>query len=872
MLVVAATIPALVIILASGFERERLEVRFVQQAAQSRAEDISDAYWGMISQARGMLQILSGMPEVASADPGPCNALFERLLRQNREFYTLQVSRNGVLFASGSPIPGEINVTDRKYWREAVSNRRFAVGEYIVGRTVPKPQLNFAYPIFDSSSNVLAVVQAGFALEYLQSLLNGCRLPNGGAAVVTDHAGVVLSCLPFDAGRLGHPDDPALFAKMTNLNGFFTVGSGDERACVNYRQLWLPMEDGDTNSEPCLFIRVTAPEKPMLAGVRALMARKLGLLALAVALGLLAAWKMGGAMIADPVQRLYEAMQRFGAGDLTARAVSFKAGRELAQLGEGFNNMAERIASRERERELDKEAIRRSERRFRQLFNSCNDLMFVHEYGTAEKPGYFIEVNDAMCARLGYTREELSRMTPADINAPGMEPCDDIVARLLKDGRVSWEGAHCAKDGRIIPVDLSACIFELDGRNVVLTISRDISDRKESEQQKIQLEEQLRHSQKMEAVGRLAGGVAHDFNNILTAILGNAELLLEDKIDESTRLGVEEIRRVSLRAAGLTRQLLTFSRKQVVAPQVINVNNVIRDSENMIERLIGEHIVLGFHPAEDLPSISADPSQIDQIIVNLVVNARDAMPNGGRLIIETSLCKIDPGDPLPTPEMGLGEWVSVAISDTGCGMSPEVMQRLFEPFFTTKDKGKGTGLGLATAYGIVRQSGGAIGVQSEVGVGSRFTLYFPKCEKSASEAALVAMELPPLNGNESILLVEDEMAVRQLVRKMLQNHGYTVVAAPDGIAAMAVFESGKFDLLLTDVVMPGMNGYELSKALHSMDPGLKALFMSGHIDDQFVHSEISVGPGHFIQKPFKSSDLLAQLRQILDSKPEQSGT
>jgi len=867
LLVVAATIPALAIILASGLERQRVEIQAIHQSAQTRVEDISDAYLGIIERTRGMLQALRSMPEVAATNPEPCNALLARVLSENHEYDTLQVSHNGFLFASGTPFAGAVMVSDRKYWRDATTTRNFAAGEYIVGRTVPKPQMNFASPILDESSNVTAVLQAGFTLEYLQSLLRTRPLPAGAGAVVLDHSGIVLACLPYDEKSVGKPDDPRVLESMTNQSGFFSEELGGESMCVNYRQLCLPLGNGRVSPVPCLYVRVAVPEKPMLAEMRMLVIRNTALLALAALLALLAAWKLGDATIVNPVQALSEAMRRFGAGDAQARVGSLKAGRELAQLGEGFNKMAEMTASRERERERDKEAIRRSEQRFRQLFNSTNDCLFVHEFGEGEKPGRFIEVNDVMCAKLGYSREEFSRMTPDNIDAQSLASRVDIAERLLKDGRVAWESAHRAKDGRIIPVEMSASVFELDGRDVVLNCSRDITERKEAERQNTRLEDQLRHSQKMEAVGRLAGGVAHDFNNILTAILGNAELLLEDPLDERTRVGIEEIRRVSVRAAGLTRQLLTFSRKQVIAPQIINVNNVIRDSKEMIERLIGEHIALSFRPATDLPGISADPSQADQIIMNLALNARDAMSKGGRLDIETRLCIVAPGETPPALGMSPGAWVSISIADTGCGMSPEVMQRLFEPFFTTKEKGKGTGLGLATVYGIVRQNAGAIAVQSQEGAGSRFTLYFPRCDKSASEEALSAVEPPVKGGSESILLVEDESAVRQLVRKMLQNYGYKVVTAPDGIAAMAIFQPGQFDLLLTDIVMPGMNGYELHRALNSMQPHFKVIFMSGHIDDQFVQSEMSEGRGLFIQKPFKSSILLKKLRQVLDATP-----
>ena len=352
----------------------------------------------------------------------------------------------------------------------------------------------------------------------------------------------------------------------------------------------------------------------------------------------------------------------------------------------------------------------------------------------------------------------------------------------------------------------------------------------------------------------------------MTAILGNAELLLEDNPPAEVRSGIEEIQRVSMRAASLTRQLLTFSRKQIVSPVVLNLNDRAADSREMIDRLIGEQIELVFHGEPELWSIRADPSQIDQVLINLAVNSRDAMPRGGRLVIETANLAVGPDDPPPFPGCLPGQWVSLAISDNGCGMSREIQQRIFEPFFTTKEKGKGTGLGLATVYGIVKQCGGGLSVASELDVGAKFTLYFPRTRETESAGPAPASSAPAAGGTESILLAEDEASVRELIRRALESHGYRVIPVPDGFAALTVFDPAGTDMLLTDVVMPGMNGYELHRALSTLKPGLKVLYMSGHIEDTLVHSEISSGNVHFIHKPFKTAGLLKKLRQVLNGE------
>lgn len=864
LLVISATIPALIVILISGIERERLELRALQDNAEGAVAQIANTYLITVAETRRTLAVLSSLSEVRSPDPRPCSELFARLLRENPQFLTLQVSRDGWVFAAGSPLGDPVYVGDRKYYKDAFNERRFAVGEYIIGRTVHEPQLNFAYPILDTNSAVAGVVQAGYTLAYFGDLLKRCKVPWPGAiAVVMDCAGTNLNLFPAQPERVGQPENPALFRQMTNLTGTFHYDSGAGSQFVAYRQLRL---DHPGAESPYLIVRLAIPEQPMLAKVHAVLLRNLLPLGMAATLAVLAAWHFGNLTMIKPVRALVKSMQRLGAGDLTPRVSPIRGGRELEQLAQGFDNMAEMVLSREREREKDKLALMRGEQRFRLLFNSTADSLFVYELSPDFKPGNFVEVNDAACARLGYSREEFARMTPADINDGSGALNADELEHFTSSGQAAWEGVHVAKDGRRIPCEITSRLFEMDGRRMALSTAREISDRKAAEEEKLRLEDQLRQAQKMEAVGRLAGGVAHDFNNLLTAILGNAELLLEDQIQEPFRSGVEEIQRVSLRAASLTRQLLTFSRKQVVSPTVVNLNDRAAESREMIHRLIGEQIELVFHADPELWPIHADPSQIDQVLMNLAVNSRDAMPKGGRLVVETANLTLGPDDPPPFPGCAPGQWVSLAISDNGYGMSRETQQHIFEPFFTTKEKGKGTGLGLATVYGIVKQCGGGISVASELDVGAKFTLFFPRTRENGASDLVSSANFPAMGGTESILLAEDESAVRELVRRTLQNHGYRVIPVPDGFAALTVFDPENTDVLVTDVIMPGMNGYELHRALCTLKPQLKVLYMSGHIDDALIQSEISSGNVHFIHKPFKTTALLKKLRQVLNGE------
>jgi signal transduction histidine kinase/CheY-like chemotaxis protein len=381
------------------------------------------------------------------------------------------------------------------------------------------------------------------------------------------------------------------------------------------------------------------------------------------------------------------------------------------------------------------------------------------------------------------------------------------------------------------------------------------------------LEEQFRQSQKMEAVGQLAGGIAHDFNNLLTAILGNTQLLLRDLPPGDAKRGdVEEIRKASERAASLTRQLLAYSRRQMLQPEILDLNVVVVEMDKMLRRLIGEHITLATVLASDLGRVRADPNQIEQVIVNLAVNARDAMEAGGKLTIETANVELD--DAFAQAHLGAvpGSYAMLAVTDTGHGMDATVRAHLFEPFFTTKEVGKGTGLGLATVYGIVKQSGGYISVYSETGRGSSFKVYLPRIETAADHSATPSRG-GPARGSETVLVVEDEPAVLSLSCRALEAQGYVVLRATDAETAQRIVErhGGTIHLLLTDVVMPGLSGRELADRLTVKRPGIRVLYMSGYPGDAVVqHGALPSGTA-FLQKPFSPDGLARKVRDVLDA-------
>lgn len=424
-----------------------------------------------------------------------------------------------------------------------------------------------------------------------------------------------------------------------------------------------------------------------------------------------------------------------------------------------------------------------------------------------------------------------------------------------------FEYRMIAADGRTVWLRDNVSVVVEDDQPVKLQgIMVDITERK-------QLEEQFRQSQKMEAIGKLAGGVAHDFNNLLTVIKGYSQLsLLELKETDPLKGNIEEIQKASDRASDLTRQLLAFSRRQVMEMRVIDLNPLWRDLDKMVRRVIGEDIELVNALADDLGRVKADPGQIEQVIMNLVVNARDAMPYGGKLTIETANVELD--EAYARTHVGAipGHYVMLSSSDTGVGMPPEVKDRIFEPFFTTKEKGRGTGLGLSTVYGIVKQSGGYIWVESEPGKGATFKIYLPRVDEPLDEVRKIGEEVELPRGNETVLVVEDEGEVRKVAVRVLRSQGYRVLEASQGLDAFLICEEheGPIHLLLTDVVMPRMGGREMADRIAEIRPEIKVLYMSGYTDNAIVHYGVLEKGMNFVQKPFSMESLVRKVREVLD--------
>jgi two-component system, cell cycle sensor histidine kinase and response regulator CckA len=508
------------------------------------------------------------------------------------------------------------------------------------------------------------------------------------------------------------------------------------------------------------------------------------------------------------------------------------------------------------ERRRAEEELRKNESMLRLLFEYNPLPTWLYEIDTLK----FLKVNQAATDLYGYSAEEFERMSVLEIRPEEQrEKAHNYIRELGAEAEEHEFWLHQARDGRTFEVEIISHELRYAGKRVRLVVGQDISERR-------QLEGQLRQAQKMEAVGRLAGGVAHDFNNLLMVIKGHTELLL-GALEPSAPITrkIEQIDRSADRATALTRQLLAFSRMQVLQPQVINLNVIIDEMGKLLPRLIGEDIELLIRTDEDLGTVRADASQMEQVIMNLAVNARDAMPNGGKLVIETANAELDHSYMASHPLMKVGPYIQLVVTDSGTGMDAETQAHIFEPFFTTKEKGKGTGLGLATVYGIVKQSGGFIWVYSELGKGTSFKIYLPRLDQREDQIGVPHNPGEVPMGTETVLLTEDEQDVREIAREFLESGGYSVIEAKDGAEAieLAAKHRGKIQLLVTDMVMPGMTGQELAVKLQSEHPGLCVVFMSGyseHAATEMANADPSV---RLLTKPFSRAAILRTVGESL---------
>lgn len=572
-------------------------------------------------------------------------------------------------------------------------------------------------------------------------------------------------------------------------------------------------------------------------------------------------------MVTKPIKALEDATIKIKKGNFDT-SIDYLSGDEIGRVTSSFNKMAQQLERNFKEIKSAHQELKKSQETFSGFFNQGNIGMAI----TSVEKGW-VNVNKKLCDMLGYSKNELIKMTWAEMTYPDdLEPDLVLFRKLISEeiNAYEMEKRFIRKDKKNIYTHLTvSCMRHEDGSvDKVLATLQDMSNQKQAEKEKHRLEDQLRQAQKLEAIGTLAGGVAHDFNNLLSIIIGYTELLIDEAdIGNRHQESLKEIYDASLRAKSVTRQLLAFSRKQVLEAKVIDVNLVIKDFEKMIRRFISEDIELKIKLMSGQFYVKADISQMEQVLMNIAVNARDAMPDGGSLTIETEAIYLDESYTRGKVGVTPGSYVMISVSDTGTGIPKDNIDNIFEPFFTTKKEGKGTGLGLSTVYGIIKQHGGNIWVYSEIDQGSTFKIYLPQSTESASEEHKTSDKIEAISGPATVLLVEDEPSVRKLASRILSEHGYMVLEAEsveDAIQKAKEYKKS-IHILLTDVIMPGMKGPEVYQHISDHHSETKILYMSGYTQNIITRRGLLKDGVNLLQKPFSKKSLIDKVAEVLSA-------
>ncbi|HEX9485211.1 MAG TPA: ATP-binding protein [Gemmatimonadaceae bacterium] len=847
-LVAAAALPLVVFGLAEMRLASRKAREATEQDALQSARRISAAVDDHVSVIDASLLTLTRTLRIDPRRPDANDAIIAAVSRELglrfREVFVADPSGRIIGLSSGSAASLALNISDRKYFKDAIASPGIAVGEPVIGRLRHEYTIGLARAIRDSSNRVRGVVAASTSLALLSSILVPKDLPPRAVITLMNDRGVIVMRTPDSGSYTGRSLDSlapvrALLAQREGVQEGYSLDG-------------VPRLLGFTTATRVPWhVFVAIPSDVAMSGVRSETRNAVMLIVASLVLSLALAWFFSY-RISDPIAALTRDAAAFGNGDLGHRTRTRGTG-ELGRLSETFNRMAAALERRSAE-------LTQSEHRYRDLFDKLPLPLWVYDVDSLR----FLAVNEAALTQYGYSREEFLRgMTVVDIRPQEDQGRFLSAVRTVSRGSVqaqSWR--HRTKGGEILDVEISSDDIVAAGVRARLVVAIDVTNRNRTEAALRASQEQLRQSQKMEAVGSLAGGIAHDFNNLLTAILGYCDLALDE---EPAHESVTEIRQAALRASELTRQLLAFSRRQVLKPMVFPLNDAVQSADRILRRLIPESIELELALAATGSRILADPSQVEQVIINLAVNARDAMPRGGNLIIGTAVVQLHVPLVVAGATLPPGRYATLTVTDTGTGIDPQISDRLFEPFFTTKERGHGTGLGLATVYGIVKQSEGGVNVRSSLGRGSTFTAYFPLVLSTDEARDATDRTEVPSRGEGTILLAEDDDAVRAIAQVVLERAGYRVVAAPDGASALALADACNedLDLLVTDVIMPGMNGRELAEALTLRRPGLPVLFVSGYTDNALKGLGLLSSEHALLDKPFTPASLTGAVAAIL---------
>jgi PAS domain S-box-containing protein len=852
-------IPAAGIIMYSGIQMREGAIRDARMETQRLAENIAAEQQNLIAAAQQLITALAQLPDVKRQNATKVQPVLRDILKLNPQYSNIFIiDRSGLVWATAVPHLLHQNVSDRRYFQNALASEQLSSGEYAISRATSRPVFNIAAPLRNERGVIIGVICVGFVLDADKQVLRA-KLPTGTSFILLDHKGTVIYRAISPEGYIGKQYDSVLFKQMQDGPDVYTYSnittiSGDDRI-LTYRKLRLPGEES-----PYIYIRAGIPITVVLADANKMLIRNLALFTSFLAFAVFFAWFVGKRSIADRVTLLENASRNLAGGDLHVRVSDVVAGGELGRLGQTFDSMAGQLLLRE-------QALVESERNYRDIFNTTTDAIFVHDADS----GNIIEINKTVEELYGYSRDEILHRTVQDFSS-GESPYSlreavALIRKTFKEGPQHFEWLARRKNGELFWTEVVLSVTRIRGAGRVLAVVRDITERKKMEEEKQKLQAQLLQVQKMESIGQLAGGIAHDFNNILAAIVGYGNIIqMKMCTDDPMKEYLSQILAAAERAASLTQSLLAFSRKQVISPRNIDLNDSIHNVEKFLSRIIGEDIVMSTSLSDETLTIFVDPVQIEQVLMNLAANARDAMPKGGRLMIETGLVMLDDEYAKSQGFGSPGHYAVLTVSDTGEGMDEHTQKKMFDPFFTTKELGRGTGLGLAIVYGIVKQNNGYINVYSELGKGTTFKIYLPFASAQTEEDRSPEVQQPLLGGTETILLAEDNEFVRRLNKDLLQEFRYNVIEAADGEETLQKFRENqdRISLLILDVIMPNKNGREVFEEIRRSNPNTKVIFTSGYPAD-LIQKESELEKGlHFLSKPSSPRALLLMIRKVLN--------
>jgi PAS domain S-box-containing protein len=864
LLILIVTVPTIVVVFLSYLGERDLRLETARSGIRMVLETLKHQQDAMTDNTEQMLAILADMPALKKKDPRTCSVIFEDLIRKYSRYGSIfALSMDGNRFASALPSPPPPNASERKYFKDVVKSGQLSVGEYTVGRTIGKPVLHFSYPVRDDKKRLNAIVVASLMLDHYEKMVSQVKLPEGYILGIADHKGIRLFRHPSNQANLaGSPVPANIWKQMQSdeIDTFQGVGSDGVNRLYMFKKLRLRPSDA-----PYLYIYVGLEEEVLFATANRELIKDLTTLAMILLIISLLSHILARRVFLKPIDMLLDATKQVSDGNFHVKTGVSYDDAEMGVLARSFDEMTDQIGIEMRERD-------KAERKFRELFNTVTDAVFVYPFNEQAMPGKIIEANDAACRYSGYSRQELLQMSPLDLDAPESIPVTvEKVKKMMKGGGGVWEGRHITKDQRHVPVEINATIFPLEGRPAILSAVRDISERKQAEKDHNEILDRLKRAEKMEALGNLAGGVAHDMNNVLGVVVGYSELLTVKLPEASPVRGyADKILKSSIKGAAIIQDLLTLARRGVAVSDTININQVVTGflGTPVFSNLQDYHPLVNFKTdlCKELMNIKGSPIHIEKTVMNLISNAAEAISGEGEVVIMTENRYVDKAIRRYDSILE-GEYVLLVITDNGEGIAPADLDKIFEPFYTKKVMGRsGTGLGLAVVWGTVQDHHGYIDVQSELGKGSAFTLYFPASrEKRAADLSKIAIEEYKGSG-ESILVVDDVADQREMAETILRDLGYKVQTVKSGEEAIEYLKRNKADLMVLDMIMePGIDGLETYRQILQVAPGQKAVIVSGFSETERVKEALELGAGAYVRKPYIAEKIGIAVRKELNS-------